>query len=474
MRSINNQDKVYGKFMDKVNFYKKMSLSTLCLLAFFPGASNAQSLEQAVAQALDTHPEIRQSFARFKSKEEDVNRAFAGYLPTIDLTAGYGYEYTDTPGNRKSALGNDEGETELARGEFGISIKQILFDGMFTSNEIDRTTFEANAERWSLFAKAEDIALQVSKAYLNVIQAEEVVKLSEKNVATHQEIFGQIKERTDSGLGSIADLSQITGRLARAQSNLISARNNYLDAKTQFIRLTNTQPKALVVPVPDADLLPDDKSSGLRLAKETHPVIKSAMEDIKAARAFKSATKSKYFPTLSLELAANSDNDIAGESGINQFGANVGGHRNEATAMLRLRYNFYSGGKDVATERGAAYKVTEAQEINYNAHRQVTEGYELAWNAFEMLGLQKKYIKQHIVTANETQLAYKEQFSLGQRNLLDLLDTQNELFSARKDYLDASFNELSARYRLLNATGQLLNSLRVTRASAWQGEHDYE
>ena len=115
----------------------------------------------------------------------------------------------------------------------------------------------------------------------------------------------------------------------------------------------------------------------------------------------------------------------------------------------------------------------EAQEINYSAHRQVTESFGLAWNAFEMLALQKKYIKQHVITAKDTQVAYKQQFNIGQRNLLDLLDTENELFEARKDYLDASFNELSARYRLLNATGQLLDSLRVTRSSAWKGEHEY-
>ncbi len=464
---------MYGIFMDKV-INKKIMVGVVSLCALFPGSINAESLEEAVAQALDSHPELRQAFARFKSKEEDVNRASAGYFPTVDLTAGYGYEYTDTPGNRRSALGTGDGETELARGEFGVSIRQILFDGMLTMSEVDRTTFEADAERWTLFATAEDLALRVSKAYLNFLQAEQVVELSEKNIATHQEIYAQIKERTDSGLGNIADLSQITGRLARAQSNLISARNNYLDAKTQFIRLTNTQPEALVLPVPDADMLPKNKGSGLKLAIERHPVIKSARQDIKAARSFKSAVKSKYYPTLSLELAANADNDIAGESGLNRLGPNVGGHRNDATAMLRLRYNFYAGGKDVASERGAAYKVSEAQEINYSAHRQVTESYELAWNAYEMLGLQKQYIKQHIITSNETQLAYKEQFSLGQRNLLDLLDTENELFSARKDYLEASFNELSARYRLLNATGQLLDSLRVTRSTAWQGEHDYE
>ncbi|TWX52198.1 TolC family outer membrane protein [Colwellia hornerae] len=457
-----------------------LNLNKITVVGFF-GLSvlysanlKAQSLEAAVATALDTHPDIRQAFARFKAKEEDVNRASAGYLPTIDLTAGYGYEYTDTPGNRRNAINGDDGETELARGEFGVSIKQILFDGMFTSNEIDRTKFEASAEQWTLIANAEDLALQVAKAYLNFIKTAEFVKLSEKNIASHQAIYLQIKERTDSGLGNIADLSQVTGRLARAQSNMISARNNNLDARSQFIRLTNAQPNSLVLPVPDADMLPKDKVLGLNLAIKNHPVIRSAQQDISAARSFKSSINARYYPTLSLELAANSDNDIAGESGINRFGPDVGGHRNDATAMLRFRYNFYAGGKDVASERSAAYKVSEAQEINYSAHRQVTESFGLAWNAFKMLALQKKYLKQHVTTSSDTKSAYKQQFDIGQRNLLDLLDTENELFQARKDYLDADFNELSAQYRLLNATGQLLDSLRVTRSTKWKGEHEYE
>lgn len=456
------------------NLNRKAIIGILSLSALHSVSTNAQSLEEAVASALDTHPDIRQSFARFKSKEEDVNRATAGYFPTIDLTAGYGYEYTDTPGNRRNAIAGDDGTTELARGEFGLSIRQMLFDGMFTSSEIDRTKFEASAEQWTLIANAEDLALQVSKAYLNFIKTDELVKLSEKNIASHQVIYDQIKERTDSGLGSVADFSQVSGRLARAQSNLVSARNNNLDARAQFVRLINAQPKDLVLPVPDADMIPKSKEVGLDLAIKNHPVIRSAQQDIGAAHSFKSSVNASYYPTLSLELEANSDNDLAGESGINRVGDNVGGHRNDATVMLRLRYNIFAGGKDIASERSAAYKVSEAQEINYSAHRQVTEGFGLAWNAFEMLGLQKKYIKQHIITSKDTQVVYKQQFDIGQRSLLDLLDTENELFQARKDYLDAEFNELSAKYRILNVTGQLLDSLRVTRSSAWEGEHHYE
>ena len=142
--------------------------------------------------------------------------------------------------------------------------------------------------------------------------------------------------------------------------------------------------------------------------------------------------------------------------------------------MLGVRYKLYAGGKEATQQRNASYKITAAQEINYSAHRQVTESFGLAWNAFEMLEKQKTYIRQHVIESQKTYEAYQQQFSLGQRNLLDLLDTENELFQARQDYLEADFNELSARYRLLNVTGQLLDSLRVTRSATWQGEHDYD
>jgi len=450
--------------------YKKIAVTFLCLSTVVASTAQAQSLEQAVAQALATHPDVRQSFAKFKALEQEIDQASAGYLPTVDVTAGYGYEYTNSPSSRRSA---GETTTDLMRGEFGISLKQVLFDGWQTSHEVDRTTFEAHAEQLTLLSTAEDLALSVTKAYLNYLKTEQLLALSDKNIVSHQTIFEQIKERTDSGFGSVADLSQVTGRLARAQSNNTAARNNFRDASTQFKRLTQTPAKDLEIPVPDADMLPVSMEQGLTDAIANHPVIKSAAQDINAARAYKKVTRANYYPTITLELDANANNDISGADGKSATG-NVGGHNNDVTAMVRMNYNLYAGGKNRAQERSAAYNINQANEINLRAHRQVTEGFELAWNAYELLGVQMEFIQQHVIASKETQEYYEQQFNLGQRSLLDLLDTENELFQARQDYLEAQFSELDARYRLLNASGVLLDSYRITRASAWQGEHDYQ
>ena len=457
---------------------RRSAIALAVTALMLPASAFSQTLEQAVAHTLDTNPELRIAFNRFKAREEQVSQAQAGYMPTVDITGGYGWEQTDSPSSRRKRNQGDvdsDGVIELERGEFGVSIRQMLFDGFYTSSEVDRYSFEASAEQWALLAAAEDMALDASKVYINYIRTEQVLTLAEKNLQSHKEIYDQIKQRTDSGLGSVADLSQITGRLARANANVISARNNFFDAKSQFVRIIEQQPEDLIVPVPDADMLPADVATALSLAEQNHPILKSSASDIQAAEAERSSAQSNYYPKFTLEVDGNWNNDLDGEDGYSAIASqNVNGHSNDIVAMVRVRYNLFAGGKDLAREKESAYKLGEAKEIRQRAHRQVVEGAHLAWNAFELLAPQKQYIREHVIAAKDTQVAYSQQFNLGQRTLLDLLDTENELFEARKDYLEAEYDEIISKYRVLNATGQLLDSLRVTRPSSWSGERNYQ
>ncbi|WP_431312600.1 TolC family outer membrane protein [Psychromonas marina] len=457
----------------RFNLVKKGAIGLLCSAMFLPSVVNSQSLEQAVAFTFDTHPELRAAYTRFKVNEKQVEQAESGYWPTIDATAGIGYEYTDSPTTRRSGLAGGDDTEDLTRREIGLSLKQELFSGFHTSSEVDRTSYATSAEQWRLYSIAEDLALEVSKVYLDLIKAEKLVALSEKNLAAHEEIYDQIKQRTDSGFGSSADLSQINGRLAKAQSNLIAAKNNFLDSKVTFYRVIEQRPDNLVIPYPDSAMLPKTEEEGLQMALDNHPVIKAATNDIQSANAQHETSNSNYYPKVWIDVNANFNDNLDGENGVNTF-TDVGGDNNEVLAMLRVSYNLFSGGKDEAYAKETAYKISEAKELNRNVHRQVSEGFILSWNAFEQLNLQKKYIKMHVVASKDTQSDYKEQFKIGQRSLLDLLDTENELYQARRDFLDAEFTEISAQYRILHSIGLLVEALRVTRPNSWLGEEQFD
>ena len=97
----------------------------------------------------------------------------------------------------------------------------------------------------------------------------------------------------------------------------------------------------------------------------------------------------------------------------------------------------------------------------------------LSWSALELTLQQKEFLSDHVDAASDTVIAYQKQYRLGKRTLLDLLNTENELFEARKDYLDAEYDEQYAKYRVMNASGNLLTALRVDTPQEWNEEVEY-
>ncbi|PSJ40191.1 channel protein TolC [Zobellella endophytica] len=432
---------------------KHSTVAALVLTALWlPSQAHSQTLEEAVTQALMTHPRVKESFHLYQSRQYDQDAAFAGYLPRLDASAGVGYERTDTP------TIDDE---SLTRRETGLSLRQMLFDGFKTSSNVGRTEAEAEAQRYTVLTTAENVALDVAEAYLDLLRHAEIVELSRLNLETHEQIMSDIQKRTDSGLGSSADFTQIQGRVARAYANMTSAENNLRDAESRFISLVNQAPAELRQPRPDANYMPATLDDALAKAQESHPTLTSASFDVEAARYQYEDAKAAFYPTLAVEVDQNWNDNIDG----------IEGRNDNLTAMLRMRYNLFNGGGDVARSRSASALEMQAKDIHMNAHRQVSEGTRLAWAAYETLGRQKDFLRQHVEASYRTVEAYKKQFTLGDRTLLDVLNTENELFEARRSYIEAEHDHLLAEYRIMNATGQLLDALRFTQPAQWAANH---
>ena len=431
----------------------------------FPGLSQAQTLEQSVAQSLATHPKIKEAFDLYQARLYQHDGAKGGYYPTIDLRGGVGYEKTDSPSTRRATgelTGDGSIDDSMTRKEAGISLRQMLFDGFNVSSNVARTDAAAQAQRLALISEAENTALRVAEVYLNMLRQQEILELSKQNLETHEQIRSDIQKRTDSGLGSTADQTQIDGRVARAYSNQAAAENNYRDAESEFIRVVNEVPKDLVQPVPNTQLLPATLEDALKTATEVHPTLLSSLQDIEEAKYQHEGSKSGFYPNVAFEVDQNWNEDIDA----------VKGRNDDLTAMVRMRYNLFRGGSDLAESKATSALYSQAKDIHLNAFRQVEEGTRLAWNAKESLAKQKVFLKEHVDASYDTVQAYKKQFGLGQRTLLDVLNTENELFEARRSYITAEYDSLLADYRILNATGGLLNAMNVQQPAEWQANNN--
>ncbi|MEH0689698.1 TolC family outer membrane protein [Vibrio cholerae] len=424
-----------------------------CLVALSCPAQS-QTLEQAVAYTLTTNPDIKASFNEFMSKVYDAEAASGAYLPSIDLDAGIGYEAVDL------ATGV---ENDLNRKEATLSLTQLLWDGSSTLNDMDRTAADAESVRFQLLAEAQDMALEVADIYLDAVKAFEVLQLSESNLAIHKEIYRDIKRRVESGIGSTADLTQVEARIAKAHGNLLAAQNNLFDTHTQFQRVVGQSPQGLIFPRADQMAIPYTLGEALNKAYETHPVIKVAQADVDSARFQYEQTKGVNFPTLSIEANQTWRDDAGGYEGSAE----------EFSAMLRMRYNLYNGGSDADRTESAAYQLNKAKDFRDRTFRSVEESLRLSWSALDLTLQQKEFLADHVDSASQTVIAYNKQYRLGKRTLLDLLNTENELFEARKDYLDAKYDEQYAKYRVMNATGNLLSALRVNTPEPWNQAVEY-
>lgn len=408
----------------------------------------AQSLEQAIAHTLASNPDIKSAYNEFMSRQEQTDSANSNYLPSLDLEAGVGYE------NYDNEFGTQGDYTpRMAK----LSFRQLIWDGSITYYDIQRNKAEAEAQRYQLLSDSQDTALSATEAYLNVLRSQDILELSQANVKVHQKMFKEISRRTQSGIGSTADLAQIEGRLARSNTNLLAARSNLDDTITAFVRVIGEYPKDLVKPEVDNLYLPESLDLALDQAKKNNPVVQVAANDIEAAQQKYQQAKGNFYPSFTLEGSQQWGEEVGGTAGDND----------EFKAMVKMRYNLFNGNGDLAKSRDAAYQLNKSKEIRDRAFQMLEQSTRLSWSAMELANQQNQYLQQHVDASAKTVMAYEKQFKIGQRTLLDVLNTENELFEARKSYLQAHYDGILAKYRVLNATGQLLAEMRIELADNW-------
>ncbi|UVE18758.1 TolC family outer membrane protein [Pseudomonas sp. LS44] len=436
-----------------LRFLPVLPLSLLVSLSI-----QAQTLQDSMQQALTAHPEVQAAINSRLSADYQLKAAKGGYLPSIDLLGGYGREGSDTPSTRARG---DHWET-LNRGESSLQLRQMVFDGFATSSEVGRRQAVVNSRAYALLDRSERTALDVALVYLDVLKRQEMVRLAEENLGSHERIYDQISLRSTRGVGRLADQDQAEARLAQARNNLITEQTNLADARTNYFSVVGSDPVELSEPSGLPGSLPANLADARQQLVANSPVLRSAESDVAAAEKQYEAAKSFFYPRFDAELSRGADNDIDGDEG----------HSNEWQAMLRMRYNLFAGGSHKADLESKSYEASEALDIRNNALRQLNEDLGLAWNALSNAREQLPIAQQYVDYSTRVRQSYQKQFSIGERSLLDLLDSENELFTASRRLLDVRYTELFTQYRIKATLGELLKSQGVVAPMASVVQND--
>ncbi len=421
--------------------------SILFAASFFSPTSSALTLQQAIQKTIDQNPEIQSKKSERSAVEQQIDQAKSSYFPTVDISAGIGWEQSTNPTTRSRT----DGTVSYGREEAAIQVKQMIFDGLATPSEVKRHRARTNSRAYSVFGQSEITALEAVEAYINVLRRQELLDLAKENLLIHQRTNDQIQLRSHRGIGRGADADQSSGRLALAEKNTLSEIGNLKDAETAFLRVIGELPQDIEEIQEPTEVLPENLEAAVEQALANHPILKSANADIDSAFAQHETARAAYMPRMDFEASASHNVDLDGIKGKNE----------DASAMLRLRYNLFNGGRDLARRKETSKLINQAKDIRDNTYRQVVESMRLSWVAYKTLESQMNFFKTHRDASIKSNAAYQKQFNIGQRTLLDLLDSANEMFVSKSAYTNAKYDVLFSQFRILTSKGSLNQYLNI-------------
>ena len=408
-------------------------------------------LVQAARKAVLSNPDVQARWNGFRAAGSERDVARGGYFPQLDLNASSGRESRDAP----LAPGGSYGSYNFSSTQ--LSLTQMLFDGMFTANEVKRLGYARLTRYYELSEASETAALEAVRAYADVLRYRELVDAATQNYAEHKQVTAHVEERAAGGVGRGVDVEQANGRLALSESNLLTELTNLHDVSARYLRVVGEKPPASLPALPDPfklGTLPTSAEVLLRDGLQGSPTLNAAVENMRAYKAAIATRKSPAMPRVDLRAYAQGESNTGGI---------IGNTRVNGVEVV-LSYNLFRGGADAARERQAVELSEQARDLQEKACRDVRQTLSIAYSDVRSLTEQQRYMDQHRLATEKSREAYRQQFDIGQRTLLDLLDSQNEYFEASRAYINARYNQVAAQARTLAGMGQLVAAMGVNRA----------
>lgn len=422
------------------------------------GSGHADGISDAVRAALQTNPDVGLTAENRRAVRYELKQAEARYLPTVDFRAAAGPEYT-----RDNTTKNRSGGAErMPKYEFGLTLSQMLFDGWATDANVARQEARDTSAARRVRETSQFIGLDAVEAYLEALRQRELTGLAEENVRVHEQVLQLVEVKAAGGAATVADVQQAQSRLAAAEATLTEAQTRLRDADAAYSRVIGREPEGLSRPVPPYFALPPSVESAIDLALENNPTISVNQADLDVTRKEYEGTLSAFYPTVSLEVAGNANRNVGA----------VRGNDYDASALVVMRYNIFRGGEDSYRRSEFAARIGQERQRLNRTVRLTEEEMRVAYNALTS-ARERLVAQRREVGANaQVRATYRQQFDLGGRNLLELLDSENELFVARGNLISTEFLELFSAYRILSTAGTLLAALDVPDLKEARAEQD--
>lgn len=429
-----------------------VGLVTLACQTVF--AQPVDPLKEAAQKAISTNPEVTARLNAFRAAGEEVDVAKGAYYPRVDLSA----EAVRSRDRITSRAPEDQSMTSTG---VALSATQLLWDGLSTQSQVDRLGHARLVRYFEFIDASEQTAMESVRAYVDVARARQLLKLAEENYVQHKQVADQIQSRFKAGVGRGVDVEQANARLALAESNLTTEAANLHDVTERYRRIVGSMPPADMPLAANLDRgLPAAQTAALEMVAKRNAAVAAAVENYRAAQSQSRERDGLFHPRVEAKVRAGAGNNLDG----------VADQKRDTSAGLYLNWNLFNGGADRARVRQSASLLNQAADARDKACRDNRQTAAIAFNDVRKLNEQLGYLERHVNASEKARDAYRQQFDIGQRSLLDVLNAENEVYSAKRAEAIARHDLVAAKARSHASASSLVAALGLTRAGNAQDE----
>jgi outer membrane protein len=415
------------------------SVAIRIVLALTAAGAQADDLQTAYQQAVNTSPVIAQARALMDADVAGKSLARANLLPHVGAAAS---------GGMNSAYVTGFGPTPISTGYhsdiFSVSLTESIFNGQ-TLTALKQADSRIQASEAALAYAQQSIALQVTQAYFGVLQAQANERVAQQQTSLLQSIADQTNTNLQVGTGDIISVQEAQSQLDAAKADLIVAKNAVAIAQNQLEQLTHHPAGALrdVTTLQAMGPQPDTQGPWLDTALKNQPLLHQAKATLKTAEQQVQFERRALWPTLSLNgIGEHAAGTLLPPLAFNEVGAAVS-----------VSIPIYEGGSTRAAIRQAEALSRASRNNAANLQDQITLATQIAFvnlqNSVAQFQARQQSVNSSRVSLEGTRTGYE----IGSRSIIDLLTATTNYAVAQRNFYLSLYTQLVARAQLKAAAG---------------------
>jgi outer membrane protein len=415
----------------------------LVLAVFNPAApAAAEGLQEALARAYQTNPQLNADRARQRGTDENIPQALAGYRPQIVASLAAGLQSV------RNLLPDNTIQTATLRPwTIGVTVSQVLFNGFKTANSVRVAEFQVLSGREALRNVGQGVLLDGVTAYMNVTANTALYEAQRANVQVLREILATTKKRLDAGDVTPTDTAQAEARLNRGLADLNAAEVTLAISKEIYAQVIGDAPSQLTPAAPVDRLVPESQVAAVETARHEHPAVLGASYDVDTAQTTIKVAESSLLPTASVQ--ANASRSVQTDSSLTTSATS------QASILGQINVPIYDGGTAASQTRQAKEMASQSRLVLEQIRNQTRTAVVSAWVANEGTKIALKAAESEVRAADIALQGVRREAQGGQRTTIDVLNAQQDLTNARSRQIMAQRDRVIASYTLLSAVGRL-------------------